>query len=75
MLTRFIKFQLVLFTILALLARGWAFGLFTVLAFLLIDSFRLWDDAMQTLGLVLLAGFAMGGQQGVVIALAQRQLI
>lgn len=45
----------VLFTALALLARGWAFGLFTVLAFLLIDSFRLWNDTMQTLGLVLVA--------------------
>jgi glycine betaine/proline transport system permease protein len=45
----------VLFTALALLARGWAFGVFTVLAFLLIDSFRLWTDTMQTLGLVLVA--------------------
>jgi glycine betaine/proline transport system permease protein len=45
----------VLFTVLALLARGWAFGVFTVLAFLLIDSFDLWTDTMQTLGLVLVA--------------------
>jgi glycine betaine/proline transport system permease protein len=45
----------VLFTVLALLARGWAFGVFTVLAFLLIDSLDLWSDTMQTLGLVLVA--------------------
>lgn len=45
----------VLFTVLALLARGYAFAVFTVLAFLLIDSFALWNDTMQTLGLVLVA--------------------
>src|ERR1700712_4263138 len=45
----------VLFTVLALLARGWAFAVFTVLAFLLIDSFALWNDTMQTLGLLLVA--------------------
>src|SRR3954471_18107672 len=45
----------VLFTAIALLARGWAFGAFTALAFLLIDALRLWNEAMQTLGLVLVA--------------------
>src|SRR3954447_12187945 len=45
----------VLFTVLAVLARGWAFGAFTALAFLLIDALRLWNEAMQTLGLVLVA--------------------
>jgi glycine betaine/proline transport system permease protein len=45
----------VLFAALALLARGWAFAVFTVVAFLLVDSLDLWNDTMQTLGLVLVA--------------------
>jgi glycine betaine/proline transport system permease protein len=44
-----------IFTVAALLARGIAFGIFTLAAFLLIDSFELWPDAMQTLALVLVA--------------------
>jgi glycine betaine/proline transport system permease protein len=45
----------IIFTVAALLARGIAFGVFTVLAFLLIDSFRLWEATMQTLGVVIVA--------------------
>lgn len=44
-----------IFVVAALLARGVAFGVFTLLAFLLIDAFELWEDAMQTLALVFVA--------------------
>ncbi len=39
----------------AFLARGWGLALFTVLAFLLVDSMRLWTQAMQTLSVVVVA--------------------
>jgi glycine betaine/proline transport system permease protein len=35
--------------------RGWKFGVFTLLAFMLIDSVNLWVPAMETLALVLVA--------------------
>lgn len=35
--------------------RSWAFGLFTFLAFSLIESMRLWPESMSTLSLVLVA--------------------
>jgi glycine betaine/proline transport system permease protein len=40
---------------LALLERKWGFGLFTLLAFLLIQAMGLWIEAMQTLALVVVA--------------------
>lgn len=39
----------------ALLVRGWAFGAFTLVGFLLISSLNLWQEAMETLGVVLVA--------------------
>jgi glycine betaine/proline transport system permease protein len=44
-----------IFAIWALLARGWGLALYTALAFLLIDSMRLWTQAMQTLSVVVVA--------------------
>jgi glycine betaine/proline transport system permease protein len=44
-----------IFTIWAVLASGWGLGLFTALAFLLIDSMELWTETMQTLAVVLVA--------------------
>jgi ABC-type proline/glycine betaine transport system permease subunit len=40
---------------LALLERKWGFGLFTLLAFLLILAMGLWTEAMQTLAVVVVA--------------------
>ena len=40
---------------LALLERKWGFGLFTLVAFLLIQAMGLWVEAMQTLALVVVA--------------------
>lgn len=45
----------ILVAILAWRARSIAFGAFTLVAFLLIQSMNLWEDAMSTLGLVLVA--------------------
>lgn len=42
-------------TVLALWLTRWTVALFTVIGFLLIDSMRLWEHAMQTLGLVIVA--------------------
>jgi ABC-type proline/glycine betaine transport system permease subunit len=44
-----------LFTLLGLWLRGWKFGLFTLIGFLLIDSVQEFTSAMQTLSLVLVA--------------------
>ena len=41
--------------VVGLLARGWAFALYTVLAFALIVSFDYWIETMETLGVVLVA--------------------
>ncbi len=46
---------LVVFTLVALLVRGWGLALYTVLAFLLVVSLELWVETMQTLALVLVA--------------------
>lgn len=46
---------IVTFGLLAFALRGWKFALFTVLAFALIDGMGQWDDAMDTLALVLVA--------------------
>jgi glycine betaine/proline transport system permease protein len=46
---------IVVFVVLALLERKWGFGLFTLLAFLLILAMGLWVEAMQTLALVVVA--------------------
>ena len=43
------------FVVLALLERKWGFGLFTLVAFLLIQAMDLWVPAMQTLALVVVA--------------------
>jgi glycine betaine/proline transport system permease protein len=42
-------------TLLALLVRSWGFALFTLVGLLLIESMEMWEPAMQTLGLVLVA--------------------
>jgi glycine betaine/proline transport system permease protein len=47
--------MIVIFTIWAYLASGPGLAVFTVLAFLLIDSMRLWTQTMQTLGVVVVA--------------------
>ncbi len=44
-----------LFALIAWRVRSIAFAVFTLLAFLLIQSMGLWEDAMSTLGLVLVA--------------------
>ncbi len=46
---------IVVFTLVALLVRGWGLALYTVLAFLLVVSLELWVETMQTLSLVLVA--------------------
>lgn len=46
---------IVVFVALALLERKWGFGLFTLIAFLLILAMGLWTEAMQTLALVVVA--------------------
>lgn len=47
--------MIAIFTIWAFLASGPGLAIFTVLAFLLIDSMRLWTQTMQTLSVVLVA--------------------
>jgi glycine betaine/proline transport system permease protein len=44
-----------IFVVLALLERKWGFGLFTLVAFLLIQAMGLWVEAMQTLAVVVVA--------------------
>ncbi|MEU6701950.1 ABC transporter permease subunit [Pseudonocardia sp. NPDC046786] len=46
---------LVLLTVAALLVRGWGLAVFTLLGFALIDAFDLWQETMETLGVVLVA--------------------
>lgn len=46
---------LVLLVALALLVRGVGFAVFTLLGFLLVSSFDLWTETMETFGLVLVA--------------------
>ena len=46
---------IVVFTLIALVVRGWGLALYTVLAFLLVVSLELWVETMQTLALVLVA--------------------
>ncbi|WP_406195497.1 ABC transporter permease subunit [Streptomyces europaeiscabiei] len=46
---------LAVFTVLAYLARKWAFAAFTVAAFLIIQGMGLWTEAMQSLSVVLVA--------------------
>jgi ABC-type proline/glycine betaine transport system permease subunit len=60
---------------LALLERKWGFGLFTLLAFLLIQAMGLWIEAMQTLALVLVAtvfAVAIGVPTGIWAARSRR---
>jgi len=47
--------MLIIFAVLAFVARGWLFSLGTTLGFLLILSLDQWDNAMDTLALVLVA--------------------
>jgi glycine betaine/proline transport system permease protein len=65
-----------IFAIWAMLARGWGLALFTILAFLLIDSMRLWTQAMQTLAVVLVAA-VIATAIGVPIGIwaARRQIV
>ncbi len=44
-----------LFTLLALLVRSWGFAVFTLIGTLLIISMEMWEPAMETLSLVLVA--------------------
>lgn len=46
---------LAVFTVLAYLARKWAFAAFTAAAFLIIQGMGLWTEAMQSLSVVLVA--------------------
>src|SRR3712207_9410302 len=46
---------IVVFTLIALLVRGWGLAVYTVVAFLLVVSLELWTETMQTLALVLVA--------------------
>lgn len=45
----------VAFAVLAYLASGWRLALYAFLAFALIESLQLWEQTMQTLGLVMVA--------------------
>lgn len=47
--------MVVVFALLGLLARGWAFGLGALLSLLLIVSMEQWENAMETLALVVVA--------------------
>jgi len=50
----------VVLAVLALLVRGWKFGLVALAGLLLVQSMAMWDHAMETLALVLIAAaFAM----------------
>lgn len=46
---------LIVFTVAALLVRGWGLAAFTLVGFLLISSFDLWEEAMLTIAVVLVA--------------------
>jgi ABC-type proline/glycine betaine transport system permease subunit len=48
---------ILVFVALAFWLRGYQFAIFTAAAFLLVDSMGMWDPAMQTLALVLVASF------------------
>jgi glycine betaine/proline transport system permease protein len=59
------------FTLVALLVRGWGLAVYTVLALLLVVSMELWAETMQTLALVLVAAViaaAIGVPIGVLAA-------
>lgn len=47
--------MILLFAVLALLVYSWKFAVGTLLTFLLIDAMGMWDEAMETLALVLVA--------------------
>jgi glycine betaine/proline transport system permease protein len=60
---------------LALVERKWGFGLFTLVAFLLIQGMRLWIEAMQTLAVVVVAtliAVAIGVPVGIWAARSRR---
>ncbi|HEY9558656.1 MAG TPA: proline/glycine betaine ABC transporter permease [Acidimicrobiales bacterium] len=51
----------VILSVLGLALRGWRFGLFSILGLLLVQSMRLWDPAMDSLALIIVASIcAMG---------------
>jgi glycine betaine/proline transport system permease protein len=63
------------FVVLALLERKWGFGLFTLVAFLLIQAMGLWLEAMQTLAVVVVAtviAVAIGVPVGIWAARSRR---
>ncbi|TCK22655.1 ABC transporter permease [Pseudonocardia endophytica] len=45
----------IILTVAALLVRGWGLAVFTLVAFLLVDSLNLWQETMETLGVVIVA--------------------
>src|SRR3712207_769733 len=45
----------VLLALLGFLARGWRLALYAAVAFALVESLDLWEETMQTLGLVVVA--------------------
>lgn len=51
---------IVVLTLSALAVRGWGLGLYAALAFTLVLSLELWEETMQTLGLVLVAAALAG---------------
>jgi glycine betaine/proline transport system permease protein len=63
------------FVALALLERKWGFGLFTLVAFLLIQAMGLWIEAMETLAVVVVAtvfAVAIGVPVGIWAARSRR---
>jgi ABC-type proline/glycine betaine transport system permease subunit len=61
--------------LIALLVRGWRFGVFTALSFALVATMGLWADAMSTLSLVLVASaiaVLVGVPLGIVSARSDR---
>jgi len=64
-----------IFVALALLERKWGFGLFTLVAFLLIQAMGLWVEAMETLAVVVVAtviAVAIGVPVGIWAARSRR---
>ncbi|WP_240930592.1 proline/glycine betaine ABC transporter permease [Isoptericola sp. BMS4] len=47
--------MIAVFTLIALLVRSWGLAVFTLVGLLVIESMEMWEPAMETLGLVLVA--------------------
>ncbi len=50
---------IIVFTLIALLVRSWIFAIFTLLSMALIENMGLWNPAMQTLALIMIATFVI----------------